>query len=77
MLANGGNAVFKGEVADAFASKLAPTVGNGGSAGVGWMQIPCGSELAREWGQLGFLGVTLETPSRASSLPQWAMVAVR
>ena len=38
----------------ACARRLAPTVGNGGSEGVGWMQIPCGSEPAREWEQPGF-----------------------
>ena len=47
---------FKGAAEDAFASKLAPTVGSGGSEGVGRMQIPCGSELAREWEQPEFKG---------------------
>ena len=56
LLANGGNSVFKGDAGDAFASKLAPTLGNGGNEGVGWMQFPCGSEPAREWEQFGFEG---------------------
>ncbi len=73
----GATRFFRRDAGDAFASRLAPTVGNGGSEGVGWMQIPCGSEPAREWEQLGFEGGTVKTPSRAGSLPQWAMVAVR